>query len=90
MPDILWAALRALSFMLLLQAAGVALFLALFSELLLDSGPCIRRLGQRSAVLSLAVVAGHFALEAPRMAGDMAVCRCTKPRSAQPLGRALA
>lgn len=71
MPDILSAALRALSFVLLLQAAGVAFFLALFGRFLSSSSRLIRHLGQGSAALGLVAVAGHFALEAPRMGGEM-------------------
>jgi putative copper resistance protein D len=70
MPDILSAALRALGFCCVLQAAGVALFLALFGRLLAGSREPVRRLGRASALLGLAVVAGQFSLEAARMAGE--------------------
>ena len=70
MPDILSAVLRALSFVFLLQAAGVALFIALFGRLLSGSADAIRRLGRISAIVGAASVVGHFGLEAPRMAGD--------------------
>lgn len=71
MSDVLWVTLRALSFVLLLQASGVALFSVIFGRLLSVSEVRIRRLGQLSALLGLATVAARFALEAPRMAGDL-------------------
>jgi len=68
--DILSVALRALSFLFLLQAAGVALFLAIFGRLLASSADAIRGLGRWSARVGLAFVAAHYALEAARMAGE--------------------
>jgi len=70
-PDIVSLALRALSFVLLFQAAGVAIFMALFGSRLDRSQAAIRRLGQAAALAAVAVVAGHYALEAARMAGEM-------------------
>lgn len=72
MQDILSVALRALSFIFLLQAAGVTLFVAIFGRHLSSSQHLIRRLGGLSALLGIACVAGHFVLEAARMAGEMA------------------
>lgn len=70
MQDILSVALRALSFLFLLQAAGVALFVAILGRHLSSSADAIRRLGRWSALVGLALVAAHYALEAARMAGD--------------------
>lgn len=58
--------------MLLLQAAGVAIFLTVFGARLSVSSDAIRRLGWVSAVAAMVFVAGHFALEGARMTGDMA------------------
>ena len=71
MPDIASLVLRALSFVLLFQAAGVAIFIALFGRRLDRSQPAIRRLGQAAALAGVVAVAGHYALEAARMAGQM-------------------
>src|ERR1700722_7937713 len=51
--------------------AGVAIFMALFGSRLDRSQAAIRRLGQAAALAAVAVVAGHYALEAARMAGGM-------------------
>jgi putative copper export protein len=71
MQDVLSVALRALSFVFLLQAAGVAFFGAIFGRLLGGSGSAIRRLGWWSALLALVCVTGHYVLEAARMAGEL-------------------
>jgi putative copper export protein len=71
MQDVLSVALRALSFVFLLQAAGVAFFVAIFGRLLGASRGAIRRLGRWTALLALACVTGHYALEAARMAGEL-------------------
>ncbi|HWG69260.1 MAG TPA: CopD family protein [Steroidobacteraceae bacterium] len=71
MPDILSVVLRALSFVLLFQSAGIAIFIALFGRRLANCGNLVRRLGQLSATAAMVLVAGHYALEAARMAGDM-------------------
>ncbi len=71
MADELSGALRAVSFVLLLQAAGIALFIGIFSSQLLHSHDAIRRLGFWSALLGIAAVAGQFALEPARMAGEL-------------------
>jgi copper resistance protein D len=71
MLDVLSVALRALSFVFLLQAIGVAFFVAIFGRRLGDSRRTIRRLSRWAALLALACVAGHYALEAARMAGEL-------------------
>jgi putative copper resistance protein D len=70
-PDILSVVLRALSFVLLFQAAGVAIFIALFSRRLDRSHSAVRRIGRATALAGMVLVAGHYALEAARMAGEM-------------------
>jgi putative copper export protein len=71
MPDVLSVILRALSFVLLFQAAGVAIFVAIFGRRLASSQVPIRRLGQVAAIAAIVLVAAHHALEAARMAGEM-------------------
>ena len=71
MPDVLSVVLRALSFVLLFQAAGVAIFVALFGRQLTSSQVPIRRLGQAAAIVAIVLVAAHQAMEAARMAGEM-------------------
>ena len=70
-PDALSVAFRAASFVLLLNAAGISIFIAVFGRLLPDSVPAIAKLGWRLAIAALVFVAGHHALEAARMAGEM-------------------
>lgn len=70
MPDVLSAILRAASFVLLFQAAGVAIFIAVFGRLLGSSLQTIRRIGFWAALVAIPVVAGQQALEPARMAGD--------------------
>ena len=53
MPDVLSVILRALSFVLLFQAAGVAIFVAIFGRWLASSQVSIRRLGQAAAIAGL-------------------------------------
>jgi putative copper resistance protein D len=71
MPDVLSVILRALSFVLLFQAAGVAIFVAICGRQLESSDGSIRRLGQAAALAGLALCTGHYAMEAARMAGEM-------------------
>src|ERR1700736_3192214 len=71
MPDVLSAILRALSFVLLFQAAGVAIFVASFGRRLASSQVPVRRLGQAAATAAIVLVGAHHALEAARMAGEM-------------------
>jgi putative copper export protein len=70
--DALSVLLRAASFVALLQAAGISLFVASFSRHLTASGGEIRRLGIRSAAAALALLAAQLALEAAHMAGEFA------------------
>jgi putative copper export protein len=70
-PDVLSVVLDVLTYTLLLLAAGVALFLARFGGLLSGSREAIRRTGHISAIAGIVAAIGYFALEAPRMAGDM-------------------
>jgi hypothetical protein len=70
-PDVLSVVLRALTYVFLLQATGITLFLARFGRLLLRSREAIRRTGLASAIAGIVSTAGCFALQAPRMARDM-------------------
>jgi putative copper resistance protein D len=70
-PDTLSVVLRAVSFVLLLQAAGIAIFCLLLGKLAQSTAAAARRLGLGLAVAAIVFVAGHFFLEAARMAGDM-------------------
>jgi putative copper export protein len=69
--DVVSVALRALSFLFLLQATGVVLFIAIFGRRLSNSAASIRRLGRWSALIGLVCVAAHYGLEAARLAGDL-------------------
>jgi copper resistance protein D len=71
MPDILSAVLRALSFVLQLQAAGAVFFAAAFGPALTISLAGVRKLARVTAIVAVFTVAGHYILEAARMAGDM-------------------
>ena len=71
-PDALSAALRAVSFALLLNAAGIPLFIAAFGHLVPNSLSDVRKLSSRLAIGALVFVTAHQALEAARMAGEMA------------------
>ena len=71
LADIVSVVLRALSFVLLFQAAGAALFVAAFGRQLMHTRSAIARVGSVSALAALILVIGHYALEAARMAGDM-------------------
>jgi putative copper resistance protein D len=71
MPDVVSVILRALSFVFLFQAAGAALFAAIFGRRLSSSQVSVRRLGKAAAIAAIVLVAAHYALEAARMAGEM-------------------
>lgn len=71
LPDVLSAALRALGFVSVFQAAGVAIFVAVFHASLGDSLKIILRVGRTAAILALALVLSHLALEASRMTGNL-------------------
>jgi putative copper resistance protein D len=70
--DILAAATRAVSFIALFQAAGMAIFLALFGRGLSASAPALRRYGMVSALVGVVAVLAHYCLEPARMAGNLA------------------
>lgn len=72
LADGLSVTLRALSFIALFQAAGIALFRVFFSGELTTTRATLRRIGTRSAVVAAILVVGHYALEAARMSGDLA------------------
>lgn len=71
-PDALSAALRAVSFVLLLNAAGTPIFIAAFGHLVLNSLQDIKKLGSTFAILALVFMTAHQALEGARMTGEMA------------------
>jgi copper resistance protein D len=71
MTDVLSVVLRALSFVLLFQAAGVAIFVALFGRRLASSQREVRRLGQTAALAAIVLVVAHYAFEPARMAGEL-------------------
>lgn len=69
--DVLSVTLRALSFVALFQAAGIALFLACFGRYLPACGADLRRLGRAAAVVAGGLLIGQYLLESARMAGEM-------------------
>jgi copper resistance protein D len=71
LPDILSVVLCALRFVLQLQAAGAVFFIAAFGPALTISLTGIRQLARVSAIAALFAVAGHYVVEAARMAGEM-------------------
>jgi putative copper resistance protein D len=71
LPDILSVVLRAVSFVLVLQAAGMVFFGAAFGPALTISLASVRSLARGIAFAALVVAAGHYLMEAARMAGDM-------------------
>lgn len=71
LPDILSVVLRALSFVLQLQAAGAVFFIAAFGPALTISLTGIRKLARVTATVAVCAVAGHYVLEAARMAGEI-------------------
>ncbi|MBV8804296.1 MAG: CopD family protein [Sinobacteraceae bacterium] len=74
-PDALSLAFRAVSFVLLLNAAGIPIFLAVFGRgsfgFSPDCAAVIARVGWKLAIAALLFVTGHYVLEAARMAGEM-------------------
>jgi putative copper export protein len=70
-PDVLSVAFRAVSFTLLLNAAGIPLFIAAFGRLIPSTVPAVRQLGWKLAIGAMVFVVGHHALEAARMTGEM-------------------
>jgi putative copper export protein len=71
MSDILSVVLRALSFVLQLQAAGAVFFAAAFGPALTISLTGVRSLARVTAIVAVFAAAAHYLLEAARMAGDM-------------------
>lgn len=69
--DFLSAFVRSLSFLALFQAAGVAIFVALFGHQLSAAAALVRRIGSVTAVAGIALVSVHYGLEAARMAGEL-------------------
>lgn len=69
--DAISALTRALSFIALFQAAGVAIVLALFGRQLERSSRRIRNVAFLSAIAAAPLVAVHYALEAARMSGSL-------------------
>jgi len=69
--DILSVVLRALSFVLQLQAAGIVFFAAAFGPALTISMASVRALARGTAIAALLVSAAHYFFEAARMAGDL-------------------
>ena len=72
LPDVLSVTLRGLSFITMAQAAGAVLFMTLAAGLLNASRAPIRRIAMLAAAAGLLLLPMQFALEAARMAGDMA------------------
>jgi putative copper resistance protein D len=71
-PDLLSVAIRALAFVCLFQAAGVAFFLALFGSSLGQSESGIRRLGFYAALAGLPLFAAQRWIAGARMSNDYA------------------
>ena len=69
-PDSVSVIVRAGAFVALFQAAGIAVFLAMFGDRIAYSGSVIRRLGLIAAAGGILLVVAHQALEATRMADD--------------------
>lgn len=69
--DVISALVRALSFIAMFQAAGVATVIAMFGRRLEQSAQSIRNLGFVSATAGLLLVFVHYALEAARMSGTL-------------------
>ena len=71
-PDLLSVIIRSAGFVLLFQAAGAALFIALFTSRLVASVGIIRRLAIGSAWAGVVFVGVHLWLDAARMSGEFA------------------
>ena len=72
LADVISALVRALSFIALFQAAGIAIFIAIFGGQLELASAAVRRLGFVSAIAGIVLVSVHYLLEAARMAGALA------------------
>ena len=69
--EVLSVTLRALSFLTLFQAAGIALFLALREQELPNSERSLRRIGTLAALIAAVLLIAHYLLEAARMGGEL-------------------
>jgi putative copper resistance protein D len=69
--DIISALVRASSFLVLFQAAGMAIFVAIFGHRLTTTASAVRQTAFVSAILGIVLVTAHYGLEAARMAGDL-------------------
>ena len=70
-PDTLSVILRSASFIALFQAAGMAMFMAMFGRGLESSVVLVQRITKLSAIAAVVLLIGQYALEAARMADDM-------------------
>jgi putative copper export protein len=70
-PDALSAAIRAVSFALLLNAAGIPIFIAAFGRFIPNTLPVVAKLGWRLTIGALVFVTAHQVLEGARMTGEM-------------------
>jgi putative copper export protein len=71
MVDTLSVTLRALGFLMLFQAAGIALYLALHEQQLRVTAPALRRLAVLAALSAAILLIAQYALEAARMSGEL-------------------
>jgi copper resistance protein D len=69
--DVLSVTLRAVSFLTLFQAAGIALFLALREQELPNTMPALRRIGTVAAFIAASLLLAHYLLEPARMSGEL-------------------
>lgn len=69
--DVLSVTLRALGFLTLFQAAGIALFLAFHEHELPNTERSLRRIGILAAFLAAAFLVAQYLLEAGRMSGEL-------------------
>ena len=69
--DLLSVALRALAFLALFQAAGVALFLAFLEHPLPATEPALRRHGKLAALIAALLLASQYVLESARLSGEL-------------------
>lgn len=72
LTDLISAAVRALSFIALFQAAGMAIFIAIFGRQSGSALASVRQIAFGSAVAAIVLVTVHYSLEAARMAGELA------------------
>lgn len=72
LTDLISAAVRALSCIALFQAAGMAIFIAIFGRQLGPVLASVREVAFGSAIAAIVLVFLHYSLEAARMAGELA------------------